>query len=401
MASSTSDSASSAVARGVDLERIARTALALIDAPSPTCSAGPAADRLAEILTDLGFTVERPVADWPASPAVVARLDSGRPGRVLQIDGHLDTVHLPFVPARMVDGIIHGSGAADMKGGVAAEVEAVSVLRDADLLPAGGVLLTAHDHHEGPWGDKRQLQALIREGYRGDGVLLPEYLADRLPVAGRGLAIFSIRVWRDGEPMHEVLGPAGIPDVLATGADLVTRFRELNRGLVALRVEHAGSDSIFLGQLQCGEIYNQWPTECRLAGTRRWTAPGRGEEVQAEFARILAEVARVSGTHIDSEFTQYADAFALDPADPLAEAFQQAHESVTGHRLPAGGKPFVDDGSGFAEQAGIPSVTHGPAATGAHSLHEAVPVAELARVARVYALTAVAYCAGADQGRSR
>lgn len=389
------------VDRGVDPERIARTALALIDAPSPTCSAGPAADRLAEILTDLGFSVERPIADWPASPAVVARLDSGRPGRILQFNGHLDTVHLPFVPARLADGVIHGSGAADMKGGIAAAVEALRVLRDTELLPAGGVLLTAHDHHEGPWGDKRQLQALIREGYHGDGVLIPEYLADRLPVAGRGLAIFSIRVWREGEPVHEVLGPADTPDVLAAGADLVARFRELNRGLAARRREHAGSDSIFVGQLQCGEIYNQWPTECRLAGTRRWVTPGRGEEARAEFTQVLAEVARVSGAHIDGEFGIYADAFALDPADPLVAAFQQAHEAMTDRRLPIGGKPFVDDGHGFADQAGIPAITHGPAATGAHSLDEAVSVAELARVARVYALTAVNYCAGPDQGGTR
>jgi acetylornithine deacetylase/succinyl-diaminopimelate desuccinylase-like protein len=393
--------ASAPVTRGVDPERIARTALALIEAPSPTCSAGPAAERLAEILADQGFSVERPTADWPASPAVVARLDSGRPGRILQFNGHLDTVHLPFVPARLVDGVIHGSGAADMKGGIAAAVEALRVLRDTGMLSAGGVLLTAHDHHEGPWGDKRQLRALIREGYHGDGVLIPEYLADRLPVAGRGLAIFSIRVWREGEPVHEVLGPADTPDVLAAGADLVTRFHELNRGLDARRREHAGSDSVFIGQLQCGEIYNQWPTECRLAGTRRWVTPGRGEEARKEFAQILAEVARSSRTHVDAEFGIYADAFALDPTDPLVAAFQQAHEAVTDRRLPVGGKPFVDDGHGFSEQAAIPAVTHGPAATGAHSLDEAVPVAELARVARVYALTALAYCAGPDQGRTR
>ena len=33
-----------------------------------------------------------------------------------------------------------------------------------------------------------------------------------------------------------------------------------------------------------------------------------------------------------------------------------------------------------------------PAATGAHTTDEQVPVAELLRVARVYALTALAYC---------
>ena len=47
-----------------------------------------------------------------------------------------------------------------------------------------------------------------------------------------------------------------------------------------------------------------------------------------------------------------------------------------------------------AFHAGIPALTHGPAATGAHAADEQVPVARLLRAARVYALTALAYCTG-------
>ena len=62
--------------------------------------------------------------------------------------------------------------------------------------------------------------------------------------------------------------------------------------------------------------------------------------------------------------------------------------------LPTGPKPFADDGNRYAFLAGIPALTHGPAASGAHTTDEQVPVAELLRVARVYALTALAYCPG-------
>ena len=102
----------------VNPERLLQTATALVEVPSPTRNAGAAADRLAAILREDGFEVERPVADWPESPAVVTRFDSGRPGRTLQFDGHLDTVHLPFVPPRCEQGVLHGSGASDMKGGL-------------------------------------------------------------------------------------------------------------------------------------------------------------------------------------------------------------------------------------------------------------------------------------------
>jgi acetylornithine deacetylase/succinyl-diaminopimelate desuccinylase-like protein len=214
------------VLAAIQPERILDTAQKLVAIPSPTRSAGAVADKLAEILTANGFAVERPVADWPEAPAVAVRYNSGRPGRVLQFDGHLDTVHLPFIPPRFEDGILYGSGSSDMKGGIAAYTEALRALAETKALPGGGILLTAHDHHEGPWGDRRQLRALVRDGYVGDGVLIPEYLADRLPVAGRGMAIFDLTIRREGSPIHETLRPPSTPDVIAAGAELVNRLYE-------------------------------------------------------------------------------------------------------------------------------------------------------------------------------
>lgn len=383
-----------AIRNAVDPQRLAETALALIAVPSPTRSAGAVADRLAELLAADGFAVERPIADWPQAPAVVTRLESGAPGRTLQFDGHLDTVHLPFVSPRQEDGYLYGSGASDMKGGIAAFVEALRVLRETGTLKSGSVLLTAHDHHEGPWGDRRQVQALIREGYVGDGVLLPEYLADPLPVTARGMAIFEVRIRREGEPVHEVLRPAGLPDVLGAGVLLVRRLQELHAALGQKTHPIAGQDSVFIGQIHCGEIYNQAALLCTINGTRRWVTPNAAEEVQAEFADLLAQVAVETGTSIDFDFEVQGEAYAIDAADPLLAAFQSAHAAVTGAPLPLGSKPFVDDGNTFAALAGITPLSHGPAATGAHTLNEQVALADLVRVAQVYALTALAYCGG-------
>jgi acetylornithine deacetylase/succinyl-diaminopimelate desuccinylase-like protein len=383
------------ITRAVDEKRLLDTAVSLIELPSPTLSAGAVADRLAEILVAEGFAVERPEADWPEAPAVVARLESGEPGRVLQFDGHLDTVHLPFVAPRIENGILYGSGSSDMKGGIAAFVEALRVLRDTDAIQRGGVMITAHDHHEAPWGDRRQLLALIREGYIGDGVLLPEYLGDVLPVAGRGMAVFSIEIERDGEPVHEVLRPAGLPDVVGVGAELIQRLKALCERLSAKIAPHVGSDSVFVGRMESGEIYNQSPVKCRIEGTRRWVAAGSEPKAKRELEELLAALAVESGTRVNLvDWVVPGDAFTVDEQSPLFAAFQGAHEAVTGNVLKVGAKPFIDDGNGFMNVGGVQALTHGPCATGAHTLDEEVPVAELLRVAKVYALTAFDFCQG-------
>src|SRR5581483_10786512 len=136
------------VKAAVKRKRLLDTAVKLIEVPSPTGDAGAVSDRLADILKGDGFRVERVAAGHPTAPAVVVRFDSGKPGRTLQFNGHLDTVHLPFVPPAVADGKLTGSGSSDMKGGIAATVEALRVLRETNALAGGTVLLTAHDLHE-------------------------------------------------------------------------------------------------------------------------------------------------------------------------------------------------------------------------------------------------------------
>jgi acetylornithine deacetylase/succinyl-diaminopimelate desuccinylase-like protein len=379
------------LARAVNRERLLDTAIRLVAVPSRTGEAGAAADCLAQLLAADGFPVERPAAGHPAAPAVVVRLASGRPGRTLQFDGHLDTVHLPFVPPRVEGDRLRGSGSSDMKAGVAAAVEAVRALRDTGLLPGGGVLLTAHDLHEAPWGRGQQLDRLIADGCVGDAVLLPEYLNDRLATVGRGALTWKATIRRPGLPVHEVMRPDE-PSVIAAGAELVARLVRLDRQLAARTDPLAGRESLFIGQIHSGEIYNQYPQECWLEGTRRWLPGTRRADVERELRELLNVLAAETGTTIAAEIDLIRDAFLLDQQDPFVAAFQHAHQEIAGRQLPVGAKPFCDDGNSFWALAGRPAITHGPQAGGAHTLDEWVSIDDLVRVAQLYALTAVVYC---------
>jgi acetylornithine deacetylase/succinyl-diaminopimelate desuccinylase-like protein len=374
-------------------QRLLDTAIQLVSVYSPTGEAKSVLDCLADILTADGFTVERPAADYPQAPAVAVRWRGKAPGRTLQFNGHLDTVHLPFVPPRIEGDRLRGSGSSDMKAGTAAAVEALRALRDADALEAGGILLTAHDLHETPWGDGRQLNRLIRDGYLGDAVLLPEYLTDVLPIIGRGGLTWKADIKRPGPPIHEVMRPEE-PSVIAAGSQLVRRLVALNDEVGKKRDPLAGPESVFIGQIHSGEIFNQYPQMCWLEGTRRWLPGTKHADVERQLRDLVTDLERETRTTIDLKLTLMRDSFVLDQKQPFLALFQQAFRTVAGKELPLGAKPFCDDGNSFWQLGGIPAITHGPRAGGAHTLEEWVSISDLVRVAQVYALTALSFCPG-------
>jgi acetylornithine deacetylase/succinyl-diaminopimelate desuccinylase-like protein len=376
----------------VQRARLLDTAVRLVSVPSWTGEAGAAADCLAEILRAEGFTVSRVDAGHAAAPAVVVRLDGNQPGRTLQLDGHLDTVHLPFVPPAVVDDNLTGSGAFDMKGGVAAAVEALRALRDTNALSAGRVLFTAHDLHEAPWGLGEQLDRMILDGIVGDAALVCEPFTTHVPVIGRGSATWKATFHRPGPPVHEVVRPAEEPSVIAAGAELVHRLGKFASELQVQSHPVAGSASVFIGQIHAGEIYNQYPQECWLEGTRRWLPGFDRATVETELRALFEQTARDMGVSVRIDYRDIRDAYSLDVRDPLLEAFQSAHAAVHGSPLPTGPKPFVDDGNSFYGLKRIPAITHGGLGGGAHTLKEWVSIDSLTSAAYTYAVTALLYC---------
>jgi acetylornithine deacetylase/succinyl-diaminopimelate desuccinylase-like protein len=255
-------------------------------------------------------------------------------------------------------------------------------------------LFVAHDLHEAPWGLGQQVDALIRAGVHGDAVLIPEPLNVNLPVVGRGSATWKAVLRRAGPAVHEVMRPADEPSVIAAGAELVKRIGELDARVSARVDSPAGKPSAFVGQIHSGEIYNQFPRECMLEGTRRWLPDTDPVAVEAEFRNLATELAHDHRVAADLDWRFIRGAFRLNESDPFVTAFQACHTAVSGAPLPTGPKLFVDDGNSFSSLAGVPAITNGPRAGGQHTTEEWVDIDDLVRVAVLYALTAVTYLNG-------
>lgn len=382
------------VREAIRRDRLLETATRLIAIPSPTGQAGAVLDSIADLLRSDGFQVERDAATHPAAPAVICRFDSARPGKCIQFNGHVDVVHLPFVPPSIEGNLLHGSGSCDMKGGTAAAIEAFRALRDCGLIERGRVLFTAHDLHEAPWGFGHQLDDMMRRGIHGGAVLIPEPLNQHLPVIGRGSVTWKVVLRRKGAPVHEVMRPPDEPNLIAAGADLVRRLGELDSRISQVPDNPAGKPSVFVGQIHAGEIYNQYPQECMLEGTRRWLPGTEPGDVEREFRQLVADVGCDHRVTSDLEWRFIRGAFELNQADPFVSAFQNCHTAISGSPLPVGPKMFVDDGNSFSSLAKVPAITHGPRAGGQHTVNEWVDIDDLVRVATLYALTAITYLNG-------
>jgi acetylornithine deacetylase/succinyl-diaminopimelate desuccinylase-like protein len=378
----------------VNRSRLIDTAFRLIEVPSPTCRGGDVLDVIERLLSSDGFSVERVAAGHPDAPAVVVKYDTGRPGPTIQFNGHIDTVHLPFIAPSIVGPNLIGSGSCDMKGGTAAAIEALMMVRDANALPCGSILFTAHDLHEAPWGDSHQLDTMIRSGIHGDAVLLPEPLSAHLPTIGRGQACWKATIRRNGPAVHEVMRPLDEPNVIAAAGLLINRIMQLDRELGEQIPTAAGRPTAFIGQVHGGEIFNGYAHDCWIEGTRRWLPGTDRLIVERDFRALVEVVANESGTMIDLHYQLVRDAFILNETDRFVSIFQEIYTRLSQHALPLGPKPFVDDGNSFSALAGVPAITHGPKAGGQHTLDEWVEIDDLVRVAQLYAEIAVAFCSG-------
>lgn len=176
-------------------------ARALIRRPSVTPADAGAMDVLQQALEGLGFTCRR--MKFGEIENLYARRGVAQPN--LCFAGHTDVVPVgdeaawregPF-EAAIVDEVLHGRGAVDMKGAVAAFVAAVSaVLARGEPNGSLSFLITGDEEGVAVDGTKRVVEALMAEGEQIDHCIVGEpsssaALGDMIKVGRRG----SLNAW--------------------------------------------------------------------------------------------------------------------------------------------------------------------------------------------------------------
>jgi acetylornithine deacetylase/succinyl-diaminopimelate desuccinylase-like protein len=381
------------------------TARELLAAPSenPPGDERVVADTVIRLLADRGIDAVRQVYDDLRRPNVLAELRGRASGPRLALCGHLDTkpvgelaawAHDPFA-GDLVDGILYGLGAADMKGAVAAMIVALGRVLDAGGLSRGSVVLVLCADEEG--GSSHGALALAtHRAVSADGMVIGEPSGldhdwDSIGVTCRGSMLFRIELTTDGG--HSSLQDrGGAPSATVAAVRLATALREEFERFPGCAVNVPAT-------ISGGTGYGVTASECHLRGDIR-LAPGLALAVaRAALERVIDQfdATGVEVRVIDNELGCGGfDAAGVEESSAIAHACRDACADVLGREVPFAVFPGGTDAYAFQGVSGIPTVPAlGPGRLReAHHPNEHVSVRSLEQAVGVYERVIRRFCEG-------
>ncbi len=251
------------------------------------------ADFLAGYLEGLGFHIRLDDVE-PGRPNLVARFGPSRPKRTLLFESHLDTVGVagmsgrPFV-ARVRNGRLHGRGACDTKGPMAAALRAFSP-RVLERLAGEGwqvVFAGAMGEENGNVGAMR----LVKDRVRADMAVILE--PTELAVIHAHKGALWVKVAGRGRAAHGSNPDRGINAV--TG---MVRFMELFRSRLErkpARDPRLGRMTLNVGSMRGGTAVNIVPDACEMELDVRTLPGGDQRRLVAAMKSDLERVKREGG----------------------------------------------------------------------------------------------------------
>jgi acetylornithine deacetylase len=355
--------------------------------PNPPGSEEQTATYLAKGCEAVGLAAQlEPVL--PGRPNLYASLGPPGGGGVLVL-GHTDTVpagegwtYEPF-GATVDSGRLIGRGAADMKGGLAAAVAAMSALARAGVPLREGVTLAAVIDEE---EQGRGVRAFLDRRPKARCALVPEPTGLETVIACRGNCYVEIEV--EGRAAH-----AGTPELgrnaIYGAVRVVESIRRLDRKLAADRHPRLGRAAWSVGTIRGGTSTAMVPAACSASVDRRLLPGQTGEQALSEIEQALEALALENdGLRARARLVMEIPSFEVAGDDRVVQIVQRASVDAGAPDRPVGGWSAACDGGYVMRDARIPAIVLGPGslAEQAHKPDESIQLSEVVLAARIYAL---------------
>jgi len=325
---------------------------------------------------------------------VLASYGGGTP--TLYFHGHYDVV--PGAGngqfgARLKSGKLFGRGSADMKGGLAAMLYAVRILKLCGVSLNGkvGITIVPDEETGGKYGSCYLLEKEVL-GKDGVGMLSPEPTSGAIWNANRGALSLLVKV--KGKSVHAILQHEGVNafEQMVTVVNELMRLKsqvEARRTSFRIEPEGAQASILMLGGLCGGGVnFNIVPDECWFTVERRMNPEESLEMEKQVLVGLLEEVGK-KGIELSYEILQEGESGGSPEETDLARALSSSVEELTGVAPEFEMCPGLLE-TRFYAQKGVPAYAYGPGLISvAHGPQEFVEVDAMCHCAAVYALTAM------------
>ncbi len=309
------------------------------------------------------------------------------PGGLL-LAGHADVVgpgnmdgwqRDPFEPWKDDCGLIHGRGATDMKGGIAAFVTAYLANLDAIMArgsPLVGMLFTV-DEEVSLAGAKAFARSPLARCF--SSAIVPEPTS-MVPVRGHKGVMFA-RFTTRGKAAHGSVPALGI-NAITLAMDLY-RAIQIDFEVIAPSFDHPvlGRPTMNLGVIRGGTAANVVPDACELQLDRRITPGETVDSINKQYQAVVSGFATEHGVRVDHEVINAEPPFYLDDGDRFLQFIQSLHGTATVMN------GYTEAGVYFND-AGMSSVILGPGSIDqAHVQEETVDARDLHRAVDAFGTT--------------
>jgi len=354
---------------------------------------GQCATLIARRLRELGLAVQT-MNPTGTGPCVSGTFGVG--GRALYFSGHYDVVpaqdRSQFKPV-VKKANLHGRGAADMKGGIAAMAFAIRALAASGFEPKGRLISMSVPDEEtsGPRGTVALAKAGVIER-DAIGMLTMEPTSGAVWNANRG--VISMRVSVRGKPAHVGLHFRGVNafrGMLTVGELLAGLDAEVSQRLTSFNIRpEAARRSVLLlgGEMSGGHNFNVVPEQASFTLDRR-TNPEEDFDVERDRLLDVVNEARAQGVQCEVDVFQEGRSAATEAGGELGRALASSIRGVTRTSARFELCPGVLETRHYAA-LGIPALAYGPGLLSvSHGPNEFVAIRKLVECAEVYALTAM------------
>ncbi|MDG0814553.1 M20 family metallopeptidase [Cohnella rhizosphaerae] len=314
---------------------------------------------------------------------VIVRLNTPRPGPLLMLEAHMDTVSLgsmqtPLVPVYR-DGRLYGRGACDTKGSLAAMLAAMETFaREPEALGCDVALCATVDEEHAFRGPLK----LLELGLPVAAAVVGEPTGLRIVAAHKGCARFAVHV--RGKAAHSSVPHEGVNAIVRMAKVIGFLEDTIAPELASVRDELCGPATLSIGTIAGGKQINIVPERCTIEVDRRIVSGENPGEVLAALERRLAAWGGEHGVKLEVEPLLLDWALGTPQDDPIVRA---ASDTARRLALPADvcGETYGSNASKYQGIGGIPSIVYGPGSIAqAHSREEWVSVAEVEAAAAFY-----------------